>query len=368
MGEVFGMIEKLGSGFKGEGEKYNLGKLMAQQLFGADYELAKIIGATFEEKGSLQGLLANKEIMERIKTAQEMSALTEKDHLQGIHSAVERQDKNQMLSFRLQRIMLDLTTSAVGMFSAYMLKLVSVGYEIKLIMLKIYNFFAGDEKSEREEKILTARIEMLDDANKKLLEASEKSFKKAFDEFTTELTENKTLTEMLKNLGTITKNAATESFTTVTTGVGDAIDSLTKPEKELLEKYLKNKSPEERKKFADVLKESIPQYPPPGYYNDHKYNDRKKDKSKKTKTPKKEHHFGGMLEKFHYGGIIKQGNEALLITPNPTAVLSPSDTRQAVRGSNEKHIHIHFNAPVYGIPKFEEMVNRIVMKAATGIR
>lgn len=80
------------------------------------------------------------------------------------------------------------------------------------------------------------------------------------------------------------------------------------------------------------------------------------------------HHFGGKFEKFHYGGIIKQGTEALLMSPNPTAVLSPNDTRQAVRGSKEKHVHVHFNAPVYGIQKFEEMVNRMVMKAATGVR
>jgi hypothetical protein len=80
-------------------------------------------------------------------------------------------------------------------------------------------------------------------------------------------------------------------------------------------------------------------------------------------------HFGGPFEKFHYGGVIKQGTEALLMSPNPTSVLSPADTRQAVRGGSEKgDVNIHFHAPVYGIPKFKEMVKDTVMQYASGIR
>lgn len=77
-------------------------------------------------------------------------------------------------------------------------------------------------------------------------------------------------------------------------------------------------------------------------------------------------HFGGALQKFHFGGIIKTGNEALLMSPNPTSVLSPADTRQAVRGGGKSQvINVNFSGPVYGIPKFEEMIKKMVLKAAT---
>ena len=334
MGEAFSMIEQVAKGAKGEGEKYAIGKLMSSQLFGADSELAKIIGVTLEETGDLQGLLANKEIMERIKTAQEMSQKTEKEHLQGIHTAAERQDKNQILSLKMQEVMLNLSTNAVGMFAAYMLKMISVGYEIKLALLRLMNVFGGDDKSKKDQETLEKRIQLLDEKNAKLLSDSTTGFTEAMGEFN-QFLKGAALKQALANLSTTTEQVGAKGFVKVTSGVMGAIDTMTMSDADVNAKHAKKKGWASQINAVDALPTN---------------------------------HFGGNLEKFHYGGIIKQGTEALLMTPNPTSVLSPNDTRQAVRGSKEKHVHVHFNAPVYGIPKFEEMINRMIMKAATGVR
>jgi hypothetical protein len=244
------------------------------------------------------------------------------------YSQGERQLDIQLLQLKFQREMLKLTTSALGVASGLLMQmtalLMEIYQEIALGFASFQKRFGMISDSEYDDKIRSFSLNAVKAAGLDIL--GEKLYKRSKDSLTTSLTNlPKLLTDYFKEVDAIVD--------------GGMSANMDKNLKTIANTASKSSKVLGAKKEKEVFNTLIPT-----------------------------RHFGGMLEKFHYGGIIKQGNEALLMTPNPTAVLSPSDTRQAVRGSNEKHIHIHFNAPVYGIPKFEEMVNRIVMKAATGIR
>lgn len=330
---MLGYTEQIGKSLTGEGQKFMLAEQMLSQTLGfTDDNLVKVMSQTFERTGSFEDILNNPEYSQQIQKAMQIAGKSDSQILKLTYSQGERQLSIQLLQLEMQKAMLSLTTSALGVVTGMLIKisaiLTNMYVEIGLGFARVVNFLGGSDEDYQAKvkefgktKYKTSLIEAFGD---KLYTDSKTKFSGA-----------------LKNLATLLDPNNPKSYLARVNKIldGGVKDNLDKSLSGIIDTAVKT---------SEIMGA--------------------KTEGEASKAAFSKNHFGGKFEKFHYGGIIKQGTEALLMSPNPTSVLSPNDTRQAVRGSKEKHVHVHFNAPVYGIPKFEEMVNRMVMKAATGVR